>query len=524
MNIPMPSFCACGMLIFLSLFLISFTPHCNGGNILVVPVDGSHWVNLKILLEELHARGHNLTVIRPSTSWYISEKSDLYTSITIEMDEDLEHFLDGSIEMQRERASLLNSFKCIKKFLSVLFQFNSLWSEVMNQILDDQNMVKILIASQYDLLLTDPTMPSGAVLAKYLKLPLVLYVRWIPRGEGHFVLTPSPLSYIPVPGSGLTDQMSFIQRIKNIFFYIFTLFQQNFIFLPIYDDMCNKYIEGGCDVISLLQQADIWLFRSDFVFEFPRPTMPNIVYIGGFQCKPARPLPAELEEFVQSAGKHGVIIMSLGTYVSALPKEIADEIVKNAISALTQHYRPSTLGNNTLIVDWMPQKDLLGHPQTKVFVAHGGTNGVQEAIYYGVPVLGIPLFFDQYDKLLRLQERGAGKIIRLADVNGHSFEQGLKEVIHQESYRLNIQRLSRLHRDQPITAMEKAVFWVEYVMRHKGARHLRTEAYKMPWYSYYSLDVLFILLSVVTVLLLSIVAVFRFLCCQRQRKIKTKQS
>lgn len=72
--------------------------------------------------------------------------------------------------------------------------------------------------------------------------------------------------------------------------------------------------------------------------------------------------------------------------------------------------RPSTLGNNTLIVDWMPQKDLLGHPQTKLFVAHGGTNGVQEAIYHGVPVLGIPLFFDQYDNLLRLQERGAGKI------------------------------------------------------------------------------------------------------------------
>ncbi|XP_012774313.4 UDP-glucuronosyltransferase 2C1-like [Maylandia zebra] len=530
----MPSFCACGMPIFLSLFLISFTPHCNGGNILVVPVDGSHWVNLKILLEELHASGHNLTVIRPSTSWYISEKSDLYTSITIEMDEDLEHFLDGSIEeyirMQRERASLLNSFKCIKKFLSMIFQFHSLWSEFINQILDDQNMVKILVVSQYDLLLTDPAMPSGAVLAKYLKLPLVLYVHWIPRGEGHFVLTPSPLSYIPVLGSGLTDQMSFIQRIKNIFFYIFTLFQQNFIFLPIYDDMCNKYIEGGCDVISVLQEADIWLFRSDFVFEFPRPTMPNIDYIAGFQCKPARPLPAELEEFVQSAGKHGVIITSLGTYVDALPKEVTDEIA-SVFAEMPQKViwkhkgdRPSTLGNNTLIVDWMPQKDLLGHPQTKVFVAHGGTNGVQEAIYYGVPVLGIPLFFDQYDNLLRLQERGAGKIIQLADVNGHSFEQGLKEVIHQESYRQNIQRLSRLHRDQPITPMEKAVFWVEYVMRHKGARHLRTEAYKMPWYSYYCLDVLFILLSVVTVLLLSIVAVFRFLCRQRQRKIKTKQS
>ncbi|XP_042337827.1 UDP-glucuronosyltransferase 2C1-like, partial [Plectropomus leopardus] len=152
--------------------------------------------------------------------------------------------------------------------------------------------------------------------------------------------------------------------------------------------------------------------------------------------------------------------------------------------------RPSTLGNNTLIVDWMPQKDLLGHPQTKVFVAHGGTNGVQEAIYHGVPVLGIPLFFDQYDNLLRLQERGAAKIIELGDVNGHSFEQGINEVLHHEGYRQNMQRLSRLHRDQPMTPMDQAIFWVEYVMRHKGAPHLRTEAYKMPWYSYYCLDVL----------------------------------
>lgn len=185
--------------------------------------------------------------------------------------------------------------------------------------------------------------------------------------------------------------------------------------------------------------------------------------------------------------------------------------------------RPSTLGNNTLLVDWMPQKDLLGHPQTKVFVAHGGTNGVQEAIYHGVPVLGIPLFFDQYDNLLRLQERGAGKIIELGDVNRHSFEQGINEVLHQDSYRQNMQRLSRLHRDQPMAPMDQAIFWVEYVMRHKGAPHLRTEAYKMPWYSYYCLDVLLLLLTVATVLLFSTVAIFRFLCCRSRRKTKTKQ-
>ncbi|XP_039889187.1 UDP-glucuronosyltransferase 2A1-like [Simochromis diagramma] len=523
-----------GLFVILTVCLISLTQHCNGGNVLVFPVDGSHWINMKIVLEELHARGHSLTVIRAANTLFIPEKSDIYTSITIDLGEDVDNFfevyLQEHMRAQREGTSLLTFLKLTKDFLSMIHKAHVLISEMAKHILNDQNMVKRLRDSQYDLVLTDPAMAPGVILAKYLKLPLVLNVRWITSGEGHFVLAPSPLSYIPVPGSGLTDKMNFIQRIKNILFHGITLFQQKFLVGPVYDEMCDKYIEGGCDIISLLQEADIWLFRSDFVFEFPRPTMPNVVYIGGFQCKPAQPLPAELEEFVQSAGQHGVIIMTLGTLVDALPKEIADEIAivfaKMPQKVIWRHKgdRPSTLGNNTLMVDWMPQKDLLGHPQTKVFVAHGGTNGVQEAIYYGVPVLGIPLFFDQYDNLLRLQERGAGRIIHLSDLNGHNFEQVLQQLLHQESYRQNIQQMSRLHRDQPITPMEKAVFWVEYVMRHKGARHLRTEAYKMPWYSYYCLDVLFILLSVVTALLYSIVALVRFLCCRRRRKAKTKQS
>lgn len=177
-----------------------------------------------------------------------------------------------------------------------------------------------------------------------------------------------------------------------------------------------------------------------------------------------------------------------------------------------------------MVVDWMPQKDLLGHPQTKVFIAHGGTNGMQETIYHGVPVLGIPLFFDQYDNLLRLEVRGAGKILPLAEVNSENFEKSLVEVLNVGSYRENMQRLSRLHRDQPMTPMDQAVFWVEYVMRHKGAPHLRTEAYKMPWYSYYCADVLLVLLITVSLLLLSTYGIFRFLCCRSKGKSKQQKT
>lgn len=490
---------------------------------------------MKILLEELHANGHTLTVLRASTSWYIPEKSSIYTSITLELadEDDFDNFFDKYLQevlrAQIEGASALTQFKTTKELLLMLQKAHVIWSEMIDQLLGDEKMVQSLRDAQYDLVLTDPAMAQGVLLAKYLKLPVVLNVRWATSEEGHFMMAPSPLSYVPVPGSGLTDKMDFFQRIKNVFFYGVIRFQQRFMIGPGYDTICSKYIEGRCDIDSLLQEADIWLFRSDFVFDFPRPTMPNIIYIGGFQCKPPQPLPADLEAFVQSAGEHGVIIMTLGTLVKALPSDVADEIAavfaKMPQKVIWKHSgpRPSTVGNNTLLVDWMPQKDLLGHPQTKAFVAHGGTNGVQEAIYHGVPVLGIPLFFDQYDNLLRLQARGAGKILLLTDINGHNFEQRLKEVLHDKSYRENIQRMSSLHRDQPMSPMERAVFWVEYVIRNKGAPHLRTEAYKMPWYAYHSLDVFLFFFTIVCVLLFSIVAVFRFLCCRRRSKTKTKQ-
>ncbi len=67
-------------------------------------------------------------------------------------------------------------------------------------------LVKRLQDERYDLVLTDPAFACGVILAHYLKLPLVLNVRWITSGEGHFAIAPSPMSYVPLPGSGHTDK------------------------------------------------------------------------------------------------------------------------------------------------------------------------------------------------------------------------------------------------------------------------------------------------------------------------------
>ncbi|KAL2087404.1 hypothetical protein ACEWY4_016232 [Coilia grayii] len=512
--------------------LISCPPECHGGKILVMPIEGSRWVNTVLLIRELHARGHTVTVMRSADSWFMEEESPYYNSITVQhtkalfSKEFLTAFIGTLIEVEKGSASLLNFTPL--QFISTLQNIHAVTCQVVSAMFEDRALMQRLNESQFDVLLTDPVLGHGILLAHYLKVPLVYNVRWALGADGHLFLAPSPTSYVPMLGSHLSDQMTFLQRVKNTLLHLMSQFRRRFILGPLYQAVCDRYFEPKVDFYELVQAADIWLMRVDFVFEFPRPTMPNVVYVGGFQCKPAEPLPQDLEDFVQSSGEHGVIVMSLGTFVGDVPRDFAESVAA-AFAELPQKViwkhageRPSSLGNNTLLVKWMPQKDLLGHPKTRAFVAHGGTNGVQEAIYHGVPVVGIPLFHDQYDNLLRLKEKGGARILSVATVDKANVLQALRAVLHETSYREKMQRLSRLHRDQPMTPMDRAIFWIEFVMRHKGAAHLRTESYKMPWYSYHSLDVAVFLLAVIFGFMGTVFYTIRLFCCKVcfRKKIK----
>uniref|UniRef100_A0A3Q2G263 UDP-glucuronosyltransferase n=1 Tax=Cyprinodon variegatus TaxID=28743 RepID=A0A3Q2G263_CYPVA len=506
---------------------------CKGGNILVLPIEGSHWINMEFLIKSLHSRGHNLTVMRPSNSWYIREKSSYYSTFTVPVkrsfyQEFITKIIFDIIQFERGALPLTSFFGASFGMFSTALEIHRAVSEFVSAMLDDAELIKTLNNTKFDVVLTDPCWGSGAILAKYLNLPLVFNVRWIISEEGHFGIAPSPLSYVPITGSGNTDKMTFFQRVKNNLLYSIVRMNDLSITKRVYQPLCEKYLGPDCDFDILKINADIWLMRTDFVFDYPRPTMPNVVYIGGFQCKPAESLPVSMEEFVQSSGDHGVIIMSLGTFVPELPEDLVNEIAA-AFSKLPQKViwsykgnKPSTLGNNTLVVDWMPQKDLLGHPKVKLFVAHGGTNGLIEAIYHGVPVVGLPLFFDQYDNLLRLEVKGAAKILTLSTVDkDDNFLKAIQEVLNEPSYRLNMQRLSRLHRDPPMKPIETAIFWMEFVMRHKGAAHLKAQSYRMPWYIYHSVDVVLFLSAAVLLMLTATVMFIRCLwkaVCRRKVK------
>lgn len=63
--------------------------------------------------------------------------------------------------------------------------------------------------------------------------------------------------------------------------------------------------------------------------------------------------------------------------------------------------------------------------------------------------------------------------------------------------------------DQPIKHLDNVVWWMEYVLRHKGALHLK--ARKLPWYLHYMLDLVAFLFIGITALIYILYKAFKFI-------------
>ncbi|XP_009238320.1 UDP-glucuronosyltransferase 2B19 isoform X4 [Pongo abelii] len=270
-----------------------------------------------------------------------------------------------------------------------------------------------------------------------------------------------------------------------------------------WDQFYSKVLGRPTTLFETMAKAEIWLIRNYWDFQFPHPVLPNVELVGGLHCKPAKPLPKEMEEFVQSSGENGVVVFSLGSMVSNTSEERAN-VIATALAKIPQKVlwrfdgnKPDTLGLNTQLYKWIPQNDLLGHPKTRAFITHGGANGIYEAIYHGIPMVGVPLFADQLDNVAHMKAKGAAVSLDFNTMSSTDLLNALKTVINDPLYKENAMKLSRIHHDQPVKPLDRAVFWIEFVMRHKGAKHLRVAAHDLTWFQYHSLDVIGFLLACV---------------------------
>jgi MGT family glycosyltransferase len=125
-----------------------------------------------------------------------------------------------------------------------------------------------------------------------------------------------------------------------------------------------------------------------------------------------------------ATGDGPLIYLSLGSLGSgdvALMQSLIDTLAgtrhRVIVSMGPQHERLQ-LAPNMTGAEFLPQTSIL--PQVDLVITHGGNNTVTECLYFGRPMIVLPLFWDQYDNAQRIDETGFG--VRL-DTYGHQPEE-----------------------------------------------------------------------------------------------------
>ncbi|RVE66273.1 hypothetical protein OJAV_G00124820 [Oryzias javanicus] len=485
------------------LLLIIFWTPTDGGKVLAFPGEFSHWLNMRTIIEELVKRNHSVTVLvpeaSPSVNYNNSRDAAKFNFLVFKVPftrsdyvSMMQEFMDFSM-YEMHRSSLLQLFLRMGDFMR---RSSDLGVRQCDAMLRNRQLMATLRAAAYDVVLVDPLVMCGDLVADVLGVPLILSLRFsfgstLERHCGH---APFPPSFVPTAPLPFSDRMSFVQRLSNALMTASMSMLHEALWKLKLDPYYSEVKGSPSSYCGTFGKADIWLIRTFWDLETPRPFPPNFKFVGGLHCKPANQLPEDLEAFVQSSGEAGVVVVTFGSMVTNLTAERA-QVIASGLGRIPQKViwryrgdRPAALAPNTKLYDWIPQNDLLGHPRTRAFVTHGGTNGLYEALFHGVPVVGVPLFGDQPDNLARISRHGAALVLNFNSMTADDLTGALHAVINQPSFRSSMRRLSDIQRHQPVAPLDAAVFWVEFVMRHGGATHLRLASHDLTWIQYYSLD------------------------------------
>ena len=88
---------------------------------------------------------------------------------------------------------------------------------------------------------------------------------------------------------------------------------------------------------------------------------------------------------------------------------------------------------NFIIRQTLPQQKLLKHVQ--LFITHAGMNSVNEAVYYGVPMLLLPHTVEQKLIAARIKQLTLGKVMDIRNVTAQKLYQNAAQLINDSTYK-----------------------------------------------------------------------------------------
>ncbi|GKT92028.1 UDP-glucosyl transferase family protein (cytochrome P450) [Colletotrichum tofieldiae] len=254
----------------------------------------------------------------------------------------------------------------------------------------------------------------------------------------------APVSYIPgQPGfqvefTPTSENASMWSRIRNEMVLLWAL-PHIIAWAGWTRKMRKRY--GVDHSIPLASKPNHLVFINSFFGLEPAKDLPPLmVPVGPLLSDEYPQLDDTYEAFLKSHDK--TIYIALGTHI-ALPNSDLNKILEGLIRGLDAGHINGVIwsvgqsprkkfdrsrqliradGNKILVGDildekhpdflipfFAPQRAILEHPSTKVYLTHGGGSSANETLFHGTPVLTMGFFFDQLSNSARLVEAGVGR-------------------------------------------------------------------------------------------------------------------
>ena len=456
-----------------NLFLVLLSVVClrpeqiaEGSRILISsPYGTKSYHNMYVpLATELARRGHHVTII---TNYGSSELDNLDNVRQIVMDKllvDMSSY-ENAFEAMLSVKVLLNSARIALKNLF------DLSLNITNILYEDERIKDLMANDHFDLVMVGITLNAGSYpLAWHFKAPLVM-------------LTPNAIYPGVMDALGDDDQTSFVPFFLGRYSNKMNLFERtlNTIATKMYSYFIHQYHQSAIQSIirkgpvpdcphprELEKNISLVLTNTHPAVNYARPMPPVIVEVGAMHCRPAKPLPEDLETFVSHPD--GFILFAVG---STLPMErMPDFMIQSFIKTFAKIPQRiiwqwkgkvrDDLPDNVLALPWLPQQDLLGnviksfknlnsnciitilgHENCKLFITHGGLNSIFEAVYHGVPILGLPFGTDQKLNMRKAVEEGYARRIFWPDLSQELLSEAIGDMLHNPRYvKISYQRQS----------------------------------------------------------------------------------
>ncbi|KAH7493534.1 hypothetical protein FOMA001_g1481 [Fusarium oxysporum f. sp. matthiolae] len=289
---------------------------------------------------------------------------------------------------------------------------------------------------------------------------------------------------------------------------------------------------------SLLSKPDyLVLVNSFWGLEAPKELPPLMAPVGPILSDEYLPLDEDLAQFLSSHDR--TIYVCLGTHVNLPCEELEkyllgfiqaldDDSINGVIWSIPQKPRANfdtfksynlSDGSSISITDLLndshprfrlpifaPQRAILAHPNTVLFLTHGGGSSANETLFHGTPVLAIGYFFDQLCNSARLKAAGVGISLDKSYLTPSSISSAIASIITDKdgSFAMNVRRMQGIatlnsKRKHLATDLIEEVM-IDQELRFKNGvelrpMHLQTADMRMPIWKARNWDMWFISLT-----------------------------